>query len=349
MATGPLEFCESWSWFQASAIGIFDNTAINGALLLGRWTSKINVAGVFTSDAFGKYYNPGANGYLYKTMTHRSGWTVGFRFRIPNLGPAILWTGWNNDQALCNITVNADGTLTVRAGQSGAGNPLIGTTNAAVHSGKFYYGELSCELTGTTNINVAIKLRVNGEQLLDANANSGINQSSLTSGTTTINRHSITGSADYRDLYFNSAANTFRGDVKILGVRPNGDVVSQMTPTGGGAHYTQVNEEFSDSDTTTVSDSVVGHQDIWDWEDIPGFSGTIQAIQVSINARKDDEGSRAFEIVTGDTGTEAASPDFYVADDYVCCHTPQDVDPATGLAYTRAGFNAKRFGVKITV
>ena len=57
----------------------------------------------------------------------------------------------------------------------------------------------------------------------------------------------------------------------------------------------------------------------------------------------------AFKTVVGDTGTEANSGDFYLEDSYVYHHFPFDTDPATGLAWTRAGFNAKRFGVKVTV
>ncbi len=334
-----LEFCESWQGFEAAAPSEGSN---DGSLLLARWTSNANGGFVITSDAYGKYCTPGSNVYLYKTMSHQAGWTVGFRFRISQSG--ILWSGYNDAISLCSIDVLADNTLRVKTGNA---NVLVGVSDAAIHTAKWNYLEISVALSGSGNINAAVKVRLNGGLILDANADSGIAASSLVSATATINSHSITGPADYRDLYFNNTANSFRGDIKIVAVRPNGDVVTNFTPTGGGAHYTQVNEEFSDSDTTYVADGTATDQDIYDWQDIPGFSGTIQAVQISFHARKDDEGAKSFEIVTGDTGSEAQSPEFFVADDYICYHTPQDLDPATGLAYTQPGFNAKRFGVRV--
>ncbi len=65
-------------------------------------------------------------------------------------------------------------------------------------------------------------------------------------------------------------------------------------------------------------------------------------------ARKDAEGTKKFQTVVGNTGTEAHSVDFSVEDNYVFHHTVFDLDPATSLPWTVVGFNAKRFGVKIT-
>lgn len=343
MALGDLEFCESWEWFKASALGVSSSDATNGALLLGRWTDLINSNVVFYTDAFGKYANIGANAYLYKTMSHQAGWTIGFRFRIGQAG--LLWTGYNNNGNLGQFTVNADGTLTLKAGPFS--NNLVGTTNFAIHMHKWYYAEVSCALSGSTPIVAAMKLKVNGQLLLDGSSNTALNAADLISGTATINSHSLTGSCDYRDIYFNKTANSFRGDIKIIGRRPNGDVVTAWTPTGGGTSFDQINEDYSDFDTTRITSPTIGQKAIFDWQDIPSFSGTIQAVQISVNARKDDEGLRTIKIETGDTGTEAASDEIFLADDYVCYHTPQDVDPATGLAYTQAGYNAKRYGVEV--
>jgi len=333
-----IEFVEGWQWFKASIAGVPSSDPVNGALVFGRWTDLINATATFFTDAYGKYCAIGENGYLFITLSHNGGWTVGFRFNLPQAGN--LWTGYNNADALGNLTANADGTLTLRAGGSGFGNPLIGTSNFAVHFGKWYYAEISCALSGSAPVNSAMQLKINGELLLDGNAGSNFNAAGLTSGTATINRHSLTGACSYRDIVMRNQALTYGGDVKIIAVRPNGDVITQWTPTGGGPSYTQVNEDFSDFDATKLSD-------ILDWQDIPGFAGTIQGIQASMNAKKDDEGLRTFKTVTGDTGSEEQSDEFFLSDDYVCYRTCQDVDPATGLPYTQAGFNAKRFGVRV--
>lgn len=345
MALGDLEFCESWQTFKASAIGVDSADPTNGALVLARWTDLINARVTWFSDSFGIYAGVGANAFLFKTMSHQGSVTIGIRFRA--FGPTQLWTGWNNNDGLSNVTVNTDGTLTVHAGLSGVGNPLVGTTDFAIHFGKWNYLELETVLSGSAPIHAHMKLRLNGQLLLDAGADTLHNASGLTSGTATINRHSLTGACDYRDVYFNKTANSFRGDIKIIGRRPDGDVITDWTPTGGGTSFDQINEQYSDFDTTRITSPTPGDQAIFDWQDIPGFSGTIQAVQISVLAKKDDEGLRTIKIVTGDTGTEATSDEIFLSDDYVVYHTPQDVDPATGLAYTQAGYNAKRYGVEV--
>ncbi len=340
-----LEFCESWQWFHATALGVSSSDPTNGALVLGRWQDLINATAVWKSDAYGKYCSVGANAYLSKTVSHTAGKTIGFRFLAD--GPTQVFQFWNNDAGLGNLTINTDATLTVRAGSSGGGNPLVATSDFAVKFGKWNYGELSLSLSGSAPVVAAIKLKINGQLIIDGSANTNFDAADLISGTATCNRISLIGSCSFRDIYLNTTADSFRGDIKIIAVRPNGDVVTDWTPTGGGASYTQINEDYSDFDTTRITDATIGHKAIFDWEDIPSFSGTIEAVQISVNAKKDDEGLRTIKTETGDTGTEAASDEIFLSDDYVCYHTPQDVDPATGLPYTRAGFNAKRYGWEV--
>lgn len=341
-----LEFCESWQWFKASPTGVPSSDPTNGVLVFSRYNDLVNSGVTFFEDGFGKYALIGANASLFKTMTHNAGWTIGFRFMCEI--PTQLWTAYNNADPLGNVTVNDDGTLSLYAGGSSGGNPLVATSNFAIHFGKWNYCEVSIELSGSTPVHAAMKLKINGQLLIDSGADTLHAASGLTSGTATINRHALTGACNYRDIVYRNVANTFGGDVKILAVRPDGDVVTDFTATGGATHFDQVNEEYSDFDTTTVKSANVGDKDIYDWQDIPGFSGTIQGVQISVLAKKDDEGLRTFKTVTGDTGSELQSDEFFLSDDYVCYHTPQDVDPATGVPYTRSGFNAKRFGIQLT-
>jgi hypothetical protein len=334
-----LEFCESWSGYKIAST----TDPVVLALLSIRWTGIINATSSILNDADGNYIEIGANGYLFTTLSHQQGWTVGFRFRVPNVVQSLLWTGYNNAQALCSIQVNNDGTLTVLA--NGA---VVATTSISVHSNTWYYLEISTALSGTSNINTTAVVKLNGQQVINANANTGINAATLLSNSATINRHSLTGLCDYRDIYMNNLANQFDGDIKILFVRPNGDTaVSSFAPSAGSVHFSLVNETYSDFDATYLTDATVNDLDIWDWQDIPSFTGTIKGIQISMTARKDDEGSKAFAIVTGALGTERVSQTFYLADDYICFRDTQDVDPATGVAYTVAGFNAKQFGVQV--
>jgi hypothetical protein len=305
----------------------------------------------------------GGGATMFKTLDHQASWVIGDRIMLQSGGSnldTLIYQGRNNGTVLVQLTSNVDGTLTVYAA-----NVPIQTTSFALHGNKRYYVELKYTLTGTTNINVAVTVNLDGVTVLSGNANTGINQTALISGTATVNNHlygcgnSVT--LTHKDMYVcdltGSINNDFLGDVQIQALRPNGDVVSGWTPNTGTVHFSLVNDFVPasatyglgpDGDVTYVTSGTVGVQDIWDWEDIATFTGQIKFVQLSMYARKDAEGTKKFQIVTGNAGTEDHSPDFSVEDDYVYQQYVLDKDPGTTLPWTVTGFNSKRFGIKVT-
>ncbi len=133
--------------------------------------------------------------------------------------------------------------------------------------------------------------------------------------------------------------------MRLAKVQPNGDVVTDWTPTGGGAHWTQINET-PPNEANYVEDGTPGDKDVWDWEDI-GLSGRIVGLQYNLYAKKTDEGSKSMKHNVGDTGTEYQGEEIALTDDYVTHHMPLDCDPNTSDFFTVANFNAKRFGVQV--
>ncbi len=353
-------FAEGWLKYKAG--NNFD--PVSRADILAAWTGLSGYT-LQASSLGGQEIVLGGGATMFKTLDHQAVWIIGDRIMlVSGTGltlDALIYQGRNNGTSLVQLVSNIDGTLTAYAG-----GVAIGTSSIALHSNKHYYVEIKVTLTGTTNINVAVVINLDGNPVITGNVNSGINQNTLTSGTATINNHLIgsgnTVSLVHKDIYVcdgtGSINNDFLGDVQIGALRPNGDVVSGWTPNTGTVHFSLVNDfnppdpTFgfgSDSDGTFVSSGTVSSQDIWDWEDIVTFSGQIKFIQLSMFARKDAEGTKKFQIVTGNTGSENQSPDFSVEDDYVYHQYILDKDPGTGLPWTVTGFNAKRFGIKVTV
>lgn len=353
-------FAEGWLKYKAGTN--FD--PVSRGDILAAWTG----IGGFTlqpSSLGGQEMQLAGGTSMFKTLDHQAVWIVGDRIMLSS-GTGLtldttIYQGRNNGTVLVTVVTNIDGTLTAYAG-----GVAIGTSSFALHSNKHYYFEVKVTLTGTTNINVAVVVNIDGNPVINGNANSGINQNTLISGTATINNHVFlsgnTVALIHKDIYIcdntGTLNNDFLGDVQIGALRPNGDVVTSWTPNTGSVHWSLINDFEppsgtwgwgSDSDGTYISSGTVGAQDIWDWEDIITFSGQIKFIQLSMFARKDAEGTKKFAIVTGNTGSEDQSPDFSVEDDYVYHQYILDKDPATGLAWTVTGFNAKRFGVKVTV
>jgi hypothetical protein len=348
-------WAESFYFYAPGAVG----DPIGQAQFLANWTANAGNLHIQASALGGQEMQIGAGTTFFKTLDHQSGWCVGLRFKTSSVGGTLdttLYTARNNGAILLTLQVNTDGTLIAYAGNH---QTVIGVTDFAIHADKWYYIEIDYSLSGTTNITATATVRLDGNTsaVISGSGATNVANTSLTSGTATVNNHML-GSGNstattYKDIYIcdhnGGVNNTFLGQVTILVVRPNGDVVSQWTPNSGITHFNRVNDSIgADDDTTYVSDGTVGHQDIWDWEDIPGFSGTIKFVEVHMYARKDDEGSKSFQTVVGDTGTEAHSGDFFVSDNYVYYDQCFDTDPATGFAWTRTGFNTKRFGAKVT-
>ncbi len=348
------KFAESFTRYELG------NTTSSAALLTeltSYWTQIFSRVDIISNGRNGQGLRIQWGSYIFKTLPHASEWVVEFAFRINSgNGGGTLFQLLNNDDAapIC-ISPNFDGTITVYAG--GVGGPILGTSDKVLHRNQWYHASLVVSLaeSGGT-IRTTADLKINGETWVpSATVNTGIPVSSLLSGDATVNVAyfepglSSAGNSDIDDLVIRSGTTTRFGDVEILGIVPNGDVVSDFTTSSGSAHFSLVNEIPVDNDTTYVKSGTIAQQDIWDWQDIPTFSGTLKSVVISMCARKDDEGSKAFKIVVGDTGTEDESEDFYVGDSYIYHHTAWDLDPNGDIPWTRTNFNSKRWGVKITV
>lgn len=299
---------------------------------------------------------------IVKTLTHQAKFCVGMLVNMNSnagVGGGPLITLGNCDRNICELSVNADGSITVYA-DPGAGNVLMLTTAIAITAFTNAYLEFVVTLSGTTNIVVTTQVYVNGVLLGNSVVFSGINNNTLKSLNTTMNRIFLSsgvatnGGTRISDFYINNGSGstntgpylnpTLAIDAYPL---PNGDNSPlQWIPLGGvGAHYSEINELPADADASYVLSATIGNKDSYDWQDIASFSGTIKTVQLSYCARTDAEGLRSFR--GNINSTEQNTPTFGLPGTYQYFHTAFDVDPATGVAWTRTGFNAKPFGIEL--
>lgn len=324
--------------------------------LLRRWTQIFSSGGVGAANITGTNRNGralalGAGSTVSKTLTQKTSWTVGWAFYANTSGgwgTNDIYQGFNVGSRIFYVRLEPDGTLSIRTA-----NAIIHQSTIALHMNTWYYIEVAYSLSGTTDIGVTATLYVNGENVAAGTAGSGVNVNTLINQLATINRHSfstggITGSTYLRDMYILSDTTLPWGDVRLGRIMPNGDVTTDWSSTTTPA-YTCVNEVPPDDDGSYISSNTVDQKELFDWEDVSPFSGTIKGIQYSILARKDGEGSRAILHTVGAAGSEATvDGPFYVDDNYVWYHVPMETDPTAG-AWTIASLNAQRFGVKLAV
>ena len=99
--------------------------------------------------------------------------------------------------------------------------------------------------------------------------------------------------------------------------------------------------------TTYVSDSTPGNRDQYTVENLAFTPIAIHAVAYHVIADKDEAGARGIKLYVDSGASEALSSQFYLSQD-----TPLDwqyiveTDPATGVAWTKAGVDAMELGVE---
>jgi hypothetical protein len=292
------------------------------------------------------------NGAIFKALPHSARWVLGHRYRYASsaLANSAIYQLFNNSTVLFALAQNTDGTLAL---ETNNGATVIDVTDRSLFSGIRYYLEWDVTLSGSSPITCTAELRINGHVEASGSASSGINAASLLSGVADANFHRFNGASGgagtgsfVKDLYIKNEAG-YEGDIRNVPIYPASDGgILQWTPNSGSTHFDRVNTHPVDI-TKWLSTATPGDIDLWGFDTLPAFSGSIVGINISVLVQKDDEGTKSFKIVVGSTGTDAQSDEFFVS-----TGNPEyyefslKLDPATGLAWTAAGVNALIAGVK---
>lgn len=354
------EFVDSFGIYDL-IVGI--NATASGASLRRRWNGTGVGSSTFCQAGVGPRGGPalvlsfGAS--IARTFSHQGTYIVGMSVSMSSFGEPLI-TYCNNAQPLATLQINSDGSILVY-GNGLASTVILTTAAGTITANNYAYLEFKAVATGTTNINIASEVRINGVSIATGNANIGRNINTLTSNNATFNQiflssaNSSNGTTYIADFYVNNASGStnlgFFGIVQIDAYPlPNADDAGfmQWTPFGGtGAHFSEINDNPMDGLVSFVETATINAVDSYGWQDIPSFAGTVQSVQLTYCAMTDAEGSRAFQGNVGVGGTEAQTPVYGLSSDFIYYHQTFDIDPATGVAWTRAGFNAKEFGIKL--
>lgn len=345
-----LRFCDSFDHYLSGDIG-------------AKWT---NFSGVAIDTAGGRHGAAiSGNGNLFKTLDMQGTWAVGFAAKNVGVtgGASAVYTmqalGTNgNVNTIVTIFKNVDGSLSVVS----ANNTVIGNSPAYDWTTSYHYVELLTTLSGTATITATCTLRVNTETVITGNATTGVSTPAIQGGAPKANVHlfSPRTNGDIDDLYINDGQgtnnNSFMGDVRIQCVYPNGDNTVNWTATTTGTtttHFTCVNELTPDGDNSYVFSTATSSIELYDWQDISAFTGTVKGVQYLVYARKDAEGARVINMLEGTSGTNTLTnatttkTDLYLNDEYDYHHVALDTSPSTGTNWTVAGFNGDRFGYRV--
>ncbi len=326
--------------------GFDNNTATSLAVKQNR-TLSLGTSGGFEAGRFGgqaaRCQTGAGGGGPNVTFTLPSTYATlitGFAFKPGTANTAFLELLTSGGTLLAYLQINASRFIEVR----NVGNTLIATGTTALTLGNYYYVELKLFVNGASG---TCEVHLNGvSEIASTTGNFG----STNIGKVYLGWSSATNTTcTYDDVYAcdtsGSHNNSFLGDVRVVTVYPDGDGAhTQWTATGGGSHYTQVNETTPDGDTTYVSDSTPGDIDTYTVTDIDG-GASVFGVQTNLYARKDDANTRQIAPLIRQSSTDYVGTTVTLGSSYVGYVQLYDQDP-TSTNWTAANVNADEFGVK---
>lgn len=336
-----LEFLDSFDGYASDEINL-------------RWTKVFNCT-IIPGGRNGKGLLI-SGGHCSKTTHYNANWVCGFAYNdgVFDVASGAIYqaTTPGANGSVISLVVELDGTLSLHDGTSA----VMGNTGDAfsIKNSTWYYIELKYQLIGTNRVTITnAYLRVNGQTLLGplgGDANLDMTHTLFPMASAQINEHALgmggTGAVTFDDFYlFNqdgTVNNDFAGDVKLGLIRPNVDIATPFLQSAPSSAFTLINEAPPDFDVTYIYSNTPEQFENFFWEHLPPFLGEVICVQYSAFARKDDEGSRAFQLTLG-SGPSVKSSPFYIGDSYLYYIFPLDTD--NGAPWTVANFNAESFGI----
>lgn len=305
----------------------------------------------------------GQGGVLCKTHSRRTGYTAGFRVAVSSAagvggGPihSLNSIGLGSIPVeMATLKINIDGSLLLYA--AGDVTKVVALSGIVMAAGTFSYIEYQVTTSGTANILITGSIWCDGVLVATGTCLTGYNVNAFLNGGL-LNRVFLRsgvntpGQAIIQDYYLNNNAGATNtgpfGIVKVQPLFPNADTgIIAWTPSVAGTHFSLINENPSDLGSTYVKASIALQRDIYRFEPIPSFIGTVKSVQLSWLSRQNNEGPKTYCGTIGPFGTEISTPTYAPCSNYEYDHKAFDVDPLTGIAWTQPNFNVKPFGLEI--
>lgn len=254
-----------------------------------------------------------------------------------------LWDGVFNHGGTpqVSLAINGSGKLELRSGNNGA---TLATGTLVLQPNTWYYiewdvliagagaGTSACQVDGVSQFSVSgITTQQSGAAQMTALMLLGAGNPAL-----------------FDDMYLKTTAG-FLGPSRIILKTPNSDgALTQWTPSAAGSHFSKVNDNPPDGDTTYNSDATATDIDLYGFTALGQTPANIWAVQVDLYARKDDAAARtiATEVRSGGTNFVGTTQPALTTT-YLALYTQiYEQDPKTAAAWILANLDAAQFGVQ---
>lgn len=338
----------------------FDHYATVDKLEKWGWAANTSVIG-----AYGRNGTNGMrlSGYLTGAM-----WIRSRNFGTPNT--VVVGTGFMTEamalsgiQVIIGLTDYGTYQLTLCLGSDGSlqmwrGNRatwLVSSDPGVIHEDVYYYIEFKVFISDGAG---TVEVRVNEDVVINA---SGLDTDQTSNGrVTTVELGGGATSGGWRyfrydDFYTcdssGAQCNDFLGDIHNYLLMPEGaGAHADWTPLVG-ANWQEVDDNPPDDDTTYNASNTPADRDSFEMEDMPGgWVGTIHAVGVAVNSRRDDGASHELEPSVRSGGADYDGDAESISDVYSFYNLHAwELDPNTAAGWLVAGIDAMECGYELTV
>jgi hypothetical protein len=323
----------------------WDNTNVNNSFPIGRFPG-------------GQAYSTSYEQYISKSSgQNHSIHKFNLAFLCPS-GPFTPSSGngasiYIRDAGVTQCAICFDNNVNINIYSGDAGGTLLGQyANAHPYFDQWFVYEIEVVIGPTGSVTIRRNnSSLNDYQLTGVNtqggtANAYANQITIAQPQSVFYSHCVD------DFLWRSdnASLPWLGDVRTYIRFPNIDINKQFTPTPTVANnYLNISEIHEDKLTTYISDTVVGHGDMYGISIIPLVPVSIVAITSRMYCQKSDAGSRqgVIRVKSGGITVQHSNP--------ILLHTVwgwmwrMDItDPNTGAAWTNAAVDSLQVGPLIT-
>jgi len=256
-----------------------------------------------------------------------------------------------------SVTLSTTGVIQVRRGGQSAA-VIAATTSPVMVAGAYQHMELFavCGNAGGSPGGGSIEIRVNGQTVLNEsdidlqnNATNSVEQYAIGEST---GSPIFTGTMDVADIQLwdttGSVNNDFLGDVQWLAIYPIADRAAQeWTPLVTGNGYEMVDDSTGPDGESAYIEAPFGSPGAiseFDMTDAPALTSDIVGVVLQPMLRKTDagDGSAQMSVISSEGSPETvdAGADKPLTQVYTYYPEVFETDPATGVRWTIAGFNA---------
>jgi hypothetical protein len=330
----------------------FGSTTVAGATILARKYTMANAGTAnLVTGRFGTGYalQLGA-GTWTNTLKKQS--LAGSTDATFTVGIACKWSQFETEASFLSlidgtteaiqICMTMDGKLKLKTYYSSAWQ-TIATSTFILNANVWYYFEIQIVCTSATNFNY--ELRLGGTTVFSGSDTHKLGAHTYIDGFW-IYGYNWKGTLTVDDVYATNGATGFLGNVRVETIYPSGDSGTvQWTPSANGTHYTLVDENPVDDNTTYVEDSTSGHIDLYDFANLSVLN-SIKGAMVCVDC-EDTSANSTLQVQCVSGATTVNSANLTVITSYTTVSNILETDPNTNSAWSVSNFNAAQFGVMV--